>query len=457
MLKIDDIITGEILDFTHEGNGVMKVDNFAIFVPNGIIGDKVEIKITEMKKNYGIGKILNLIKPSNDRVNDTIKGVSGEIPLINYNYDKQLIWKKKKVQIDLLKFAEISDVTINDTIGMTNPNRYRNHTQIPVGNKNGKAILGFYEKSSHDIVDMEGSILQPEIADTVLGAIRAWINKHNITPYDRRTNKGVLRHIGIRTNDKNQAMVILVTATEYLPSSLELIKELTSEVKGIVSIYHNINNLQSAPTYGRKYKKLYGEDRLIDHLGKFKFNISPNSFFQVNRTQAEVLYSKAIEYLDLKPTDVVFDIYSGIGTISLFISKKAKKVYGIEIIKDAVKDAEENAFSNKVENTEFIIGKAEEILPKLIEEGIKGNKVVIDPPRKGCEKEVLEAIVELNPEKIVYVSCNSTTMARDIKYLMDNGYKVVEVQPVDMFPHTPHVETCVLLSHKNSHTSAPSL
>lgn len=445
MLKIDDIISGEILDFTHEGNGVMKVDNFAIFVPNGIIGDKVEIKITEMKKNYGIGKILNLIEPSSDRVNNIIIGVSGEIPLINYNYEKQLVWKKKKVQIDLLKFAELSDVNINDTIGMANPNRYRNHTQIPVGNKNGKAILGFYEKSSHDIVDMEGSILQPEIADTILNSTRAWINKHSIMPYDRRTNKGVLRHIGIRTNYKNQAMVILVTATDYLPSSLELIQELTSEIKGIVSIYHNINSLQSAPTYGRKYKKLYGEDRLIDHIGKFKFNISPNSFFQVNRSQAEVLYTKAIEYLELKPTDVVFDIYSGIGTISLFISKKAKKVYGIEIVKDAVKDAEENSFSNKIENTEFIIGKAEEVLPKLIEDGIKGNKVVIDPPRKGCEKEVLEAIVELNPEKIVYVSCNSTTMARDIKYLLQNGFKVVEVQPVDMFPHTPHVECVALL------------
>ena len=450
MLDIGSKIKGEIMDFTHEGNGVLKIDNIAIFVPNGIIGDIVEIKITEVKKNYALGSIVKLIEPSIDRVNNDNKGSSGEIPLVNYKYEKQLQWKKKKVEIDLIKFAGINNVKVFDTIGMNYPYRYRNHTQIPVGSRNGKAILGFYEKKSHNIIDMESSILQADIADKVLNCIRDWIEKNDIKPYDRRTNKGVLRHIGIRTNDDDQVMVILVTATDYLPSSLELVKGLLKNTEGIVSIYHNINKLPSAPTYGNKYKKIYGEDRLLDYLGDFKFNISPNSFFQVNRTQANVLYTMAIEYLDLQPTDIVFDIYSGIGTISLFISKKANMVYGIEIIKDAVIDATENATLNGIHNVKFKAGKAEEVLFRLIEEGIKGNKVVIDPPRKGCEKEVLEAIVGLNPEKVVYVSCNSTTMARDVKYLIDNGYKVEEVQPVDMFPHTPHVETVVSLSHKNA-------
>lgn len=444
--KLGDILKGEVIDFTHEGNGVIKIDNFAFFIPNGLIGDKLEFKITEMKKNFGIGSIIKIIEPSSDRVENQIENASGEIPLINYKYEKQLEWKKHKVEMDLFKFAGLSDIKIYDTIGMETPFRYRNHTQIPVSSKNGKAVLGFYEKNTHNVVDMEGSILHPEIADKILNAIREWIDKYNIEPYDARKNKGILRHIGIRTNYKNEAMVIIVTATDYLPKKEELIKVLNTKFDTLVSIYHNINNMKSAPTYGRRYIKLFGKESLIDKLGDFKFNISPNSFFQVNRIQAEVLYNKAIEYLDLQKDDEVFDIYCGIGTISLFIANKAKKVYGIESVKAAIDDAKVNATLNNIKNAEFIVGKAEEVFPDLMNKGVKGNKVVIDPPRKGCEKEVLEAIVRLNPERVVYVSCNSTTMARDVKYLVENGYEVKEVQPVDMFSHTAHVEVCCILS-----------
>jgi 23S rRNA (uracil1939-C5)-methyltransferase len=438
-LNVGDILQGEILDFTHEGNGVLRIDNFAFFIPNGLIGDKVEFKVTELKKNFGFGSIVKLIEPSKDRVKN-VESESGETPLINYDYKKQLDWKKHKVKMDLLKFAGLDDIDINDTIGMDNPYRYRNHTQIPVGSKNGKVVMGFYEKGSHEVVDMDGSILQPKIADEILKIIKEWIVRFDIKPYDSRKNKGVLRHIGIRTNKDDQAMVIIVTATDYLPKSDELISLLNSKAKEVISIYHNINNMKSAPTYGRKYIKLYGEDRLVDYLGKYKFNISPNSFFQVNRTQAEILYDKAIEFLDLHNDDEVFDIYCGIGTISLYIADKAKKVYGIESVKSAIDDAKENAKLNNIDNAEFIIGKAEEVFPDLTNKGVKANKVVVDPPRKGCEKEVLEAIVKLNPERVVYVSCNSTTMARDVKYLLENGYEVREVQPVDMFAHTVHVE-----------------
>lgn len=444
--NVGDILQGEVLDFTHEGNGVLKVDNFTFFIPNSVIGDKVKFEITKLKKNFGIGSIVNLIEPSKDRVND-MDIESGEIPLINYDYKKQLEWKKHKVKMDLMKFAGFSDVNISDTIGMDNPYRYRNHIQIPVGSKNGKTIIGFYAKGSHDVVDMQDSILQPEIADEILNVIREWIKNYNIKPYDSKSNKGVLKHIGIRTNRDNQAMVIVVTATDYLPRCDELVDLLNTKVREVISIYHNINNMKSAPTYGRKYVKLYGGDRLIDYLGKFKFNISPNSFFQVNRTQAEVLYDKAMEFLDLHSEDEVFDIYCGIGTISLYMADKANKVYGIESVKSAIADAKKNAILNDIDNVEFIVGKAEDVFPRLTNEGVKGNKVVVDPPRKGCEKEVLEAIVKLNPERVVYVSCNPTTMARDVKYLLDNGYEAKEVQPVDMFAHTGHVE-CIALIQK---------
>ena len=447
--KVGDIIIGEIIDFTHEGNGLMKKDNFAFFIPHGIIGDKVEIKITEMKKHFGFGSITKIIEPSSDRVNQNISSSSGEIPLINYDYQKQLKWKKDKVKMDLYKFAGLSDIKVEDTIGMAHPYRYRNHMQIPVGNRNNKAILGFFQKGSHDIVDMDGSILQPEIGDKILETIREWIDRYDIKPYDRRANKGILRHVGIRTNKENQAMVIMVTATNYLPKAKELVNKLKG-IKGVMSIYHNINIMKSSPTYGSKYIKLYGEDRLVDLLGNLKFNISPNSFFQVNRSQAEVLYSIAIDYLEPNREDTIFDIYCGIGTLSLYLAEEVKNVYGIESVEAATDDAIENAKLNNINNVEFITGKAEEVFPEIIAKGIKGNKVVIDPPRKGCEPQVLDSIVKLNPERVVYVSCNSTTMARDVKYLLENGYKVSKVQPVDMFPHTSHVESIILMTYCGS-------
>lgn len=448
-LNIGDIIQGEIIDFTHEGNGVLKLDKLIIFVQGALIGDKVEVRINEIKKNFAIGSLVKIIEPSKDRIDldFELTESKGGIPFIEYEYSKQLEWKTKKVKSDLEKIGGLTNVNVKDAIGMEDTFRYRNHVQIPVGTKNGETVIGFYQLNSNQIVDMKASILQPEIGNKVLNIIRTWMEKYNISSYDKRTKKGVLRHIGIRTNKDNQAMVILVSGTDNLPNKNELIDMLTKEE--VVSIYHNVNKLNSSMTYGRKYKKLYGEDRILDYIGDFKFYLSPNSFFQINRIQAETLYNKAIEYLDLDNEDIVYDLYCGIGTISLYIANKSKNVYGVEIVKEAIEDAKENAILNNVDNVEFLVGKSEEVFPKLMKKGIKGNKVVIDPPRKGCEKEVLEAIVELGPERVVYVSCNSTTMARDVKYLVENGYKVVEVQPVDMFGHTAHVEAIVLLHRKN--------
>lgn len=445
VFKIGDILEGKIIDFTHEGNGVLKIDNFTIFASNGLIGDLVKVRIDVLKKNYAIGSVVEIIEPSKDRLDldYKLKESKGGIPLIEYRYEEQLGWKKDKVKSDFEKIAGIADIEVKNTLGMDNPYRYRNHVQIAVGEANGRTVIGFYEANSKEIVDMEESILQPDIGDRILKIIRKWIEKYNIRPFDRNSKKGVLRHIGMRFNKDDEVMIILVTGSDKLIKIKELIEMLKDEK--VISIYQNINKFDSSMTYGRRYNKLFGQESLIDYIGHYKFNISPNSFFQVNRVQTEVLYGKAIEYLDLDEGDIVYDLYCGIGTISLFVADKANKVYGIEIVKEAVEDAKKNAKLNNIDNVEFIVGKTEEVFPKMTKERIRANKVVLDPPRKGCEKETLEALVELAPERIVYVSCSPSTLARDVKYLAENGYKVMEVQPVDLFPHSSHVEVVTRL------------
>lgn len=446
-IKVGSIVEEEVIDFTHEGKGVIKIDNFAVFVDGGLIGDRVEARIDKVRKNFGLGTVTNILEHSEDRVKHDfeIEESTGAIPLIEYKYSKQLEWKKDKIKRDLEKIGNIDQVKINDTLGMDEPFRYRNHVQIPVQTKDGKALIGFYELSSRDIVDMKKSVIQPEIGDKIINIIRDWIEEYNIPSYNKNTKKGVLRHIGIRTNKDNEAMVILVTGSKKLPEQDELIRRLTQEVEGIKSIYQNINMMKSPVVYGENYKRIYGKGKLIDSIGQYDFYISPNSFFQINRSQAEVLYNKAVEYLNPEKDDVIFDLYTGIGTIPIYLAGKVKYVYGIESVSEAVKDAKENKKLNNVENVEFIEARAEIILDRLVEQVPEGNKVILDPPRGGSEEEVLEAIIKMSPERIVYVSCNSTTLARDIKYLNNKGYKLKEVQPVDMFPHTMAAEAVALL------------
>lgn len=446
-INIGDIIEGEIIDFTHEGNGVMKIDDFIYFVSGALIGDKVKAEISKIKKNFAIASTVEIIEASKDRIerDENIEESLGGIPLINYKYEKQLEWKKEKVEKDLEKFAGIRDLKVNDVIGMELPYRYRNHVQVPVASKAGKTIIGFYEAGTNDIVPMRETILQSETGNKVLSIVKQWIDRYNIKAYDRKKQKGTLRHIGIRTNDKDEAMLILVTGEDMVPKKdelLELIKNNTDQIK---SVYQNVNKMKSPVVYGNKYKLLFGEEKLIDTIGKYKFSISPNSFFQTNRIQAEKLYDKVVEFLDLKEEDIVYDLYSGTGTISIYIAEKVERVYGIEVVSAAIKDAKENAVMNNIGNVEFVLGKAEEIIPK-ISEIKKPNKIILDPPRKGCEKELIEKIIEISPERIVYVSCNSSTMARDIKHLIESGYKLVEVQPLDMFPHAMDVEAVTLLT-----------
>lgn len=446
-LNISDIIEGEIIDFTHEGNGVMRIDDFIYFVSGGLIGDKVKAKIDKVKKNYALGTVIEILEPSRDRADHRyeIEESLGGIPLFNYKYEKQLEWKREKVKKDLEKFAGLNDLEVSKVIGMEDPYRYRNHVQIPVGTKNGKTVLGFYKSGTNTIVPMRGTILQSEAGNKVLSIVKQWIDRYNIKAYDKKKQKGTLRHIGIRTNNKDEIMLILVTGEEMIPKKDELLQMLTVNDIGVKSVYQNVNKMKSPIVYGNKYKHLLGEEKLIDYIGKYKFSISPNSFFQTNIIQAEKLYNKVVEYLDLNEKDIIYDLYSGTGTISIYLADKVERVYGIEVVKEAVKDAKENAVINNINNTEFILGRSENILPKLAE--LKAaNKIVIDPPRKGCDEQLLETILEINPGRIVYVSCNSSTMSRDIRYLIEKGYTVKEVQPVDMFPHAMDIEVVTLLA-----------
>ena len=445
-MEIGNIYKGQVIDFTHEGNGVIKYDGFPIFVEDVVIGDFIEFKLVEKKKSFGIGVVSRIIVQSTDRIEysfDT-STLGGGVPLINYKYDKQLEWKENKVKQDLLRIGGI-DVEVSKIIGMKSPFRYRNHSQIPVGEKDGKVVIGYYKAKSNDIIPIDEDYLQPEIADRIIDTVKAWVIEYDIQVYNREKELGVIKHLGIRTNENNEAMLILVTAFSKIPYKYELIHKLVKECPGVVSIYQNINQEKGKFTYGREYVHLFGQEQLRDYIGDLQFDISPDSFFQVNRLQTRVLYEIAKSFLEGKTDDVVFDIYSGIGTISLFIAKDVKKVIGIESVKSAVENAKSNSKKNNIDNVEFYLGKAEIVFPKLIGEN-KANKVIVDPPRKGCEREVLDAIIELSPERIVYVSCNPSTLARDIKILDRSGYEVTKVQPVDMFPHSAHVECVALMS-----------
>lgn len=443
--EIGEKLELEIVDINSEGMGVGKYDGFTFFVEGATIGDRVLCEIIKLKKNFGIGKAVDIIKESPYRVASKCEyfGQCGGCELHNLRYDKQLELKTNLVKNKLERIGKLEDVIVKSTIGMDYPYRYRNKGEFKVG-KNYQ--IGYFKRGTHEICPVEKSIIQKATADVVIKIIKEYMNKYKVDGYDRKTKKGTIKNIIIRTNRDNQVMVIVVTKSEKLPHKEGLIGLLTNndEIQ-VVSIYQNINSKDTSVVLGPKDIKLYGEDRLIDYIGEYKFLISPKSFFQVNPIQTEVLYSKVIEYLNLTGNETVADLYCGIGTISLYISKYAKKVYGVEVVKEAIDDANENKKLNKVDNVEFILGKSEDVLPKLNSQSIKIDAIVVDPPRKGLDRTLIDSILEANPEKIVYVSCNPSTLARDLRYLVEGGYKVVEAQPVDMFPHTTHVETVSLL------------
>ncbi|URZ05140.1 23S rRNA (uracil(1939)-C(5))-methyltransferase RlmD [Clostridium felsineum] len=437
-------------DFGNMGEGIGKVDNFTVFVKDAVKGEKVKAKIIKVNKNFAIGKLIDVIEKSEDRAEPvcSIYNKCGGCQLQHLKYEKQLEFKKNKVTECLRRIAKVdlSPVKINETIGMETPNYYRNKVQLPVGEVNGEVKIGFYRERSHDIIEVDKCFIQDDTANEIMLVVKKWIKDFNIEAYNEALGKGVLRHIMIRKAFKTgQIMLVLVTNTEKLPQKKELIHRITTEIKGIKGIIQNINNKKTNVVLGQREITLWGENIIEDYIGEFKFNVSSKSFFQVNPVQTEKLYETALRFAGLTGNEVVFDAYCGTGTISLFLSQKANKVYGVEMVPEAIENAKINAQQNGVDNAEFIVGKAEEEIPKLIEKGIKPEIVVVDPPRKGCEKALLESIASGEPRTIVYVSCDPATLSRDLGILNELGYEVKEVQPVDMFPETGHVETVVLL------------
>ncbi|MHB9939570.1 23S rRNA (uracil-5-)-methyltransferase RumA [Clostridium sporogenes] len=446
----------DIIGTGFEGEGVSKIDDFTVFIPGAMEGESALTRIVKVNKNFAFGKIIKLNKASENRVESVcpIYKQCGGCQVQHYSYKAQLDFKKRRV-IDSLKRIgklDIDKIKIEDTIGMENPYRYRNKIQMPVRFEKDEIKIGFYRPRTHEVADVKECFIQDEQADKIIQIIRNWMGKYNISAYNEEIGKGFIRHIMVRKAFKNkELMLVIVTNKEKeIPHKEELIDEVIKELPNMKSIIQNVNSKKTNVILGEKCITLWGKDTITDYIDKFKFNISPLSFFQVNPIQTEILYKKALEFADLKGEEIVFDAYCGTGTISLFLSQKAKKVYGVEIIKEAIDNAKDNAKENKIDNAEFFVGKSEEVIPDLINKGIKADVIVVDPPRKGCEKTLLEAIADIKPKRIVYVSCDPGTLARDLSILNGLGYGTKEVQPVDMFPQTAHVETIVLIERADT-------
>jgi 23S rRNA (uracil1939-C5)-methyltransferase len=439
-------------DLTHDGNGVAKVDGYPLFVPNGLPGEKAKVKVVKVNKGYGYGRLIELYEPSPERMEPScsIYKQCGGCQLQHLSYDGQLKAKEKHVREVLQRIGKIEDVVVHPVLGMNDPWRYRNKAQVPVGEREGGLVAGFYQKRSHDIIDMEACLIQQEMNDVVVQTVKKICEKYGIPAYNEKTHKGTIRHIMARYGHTTKdVMVVLVTRTDDLPFKKKIVQEIVENIPNVKSIIQNVNPKRTNVILGEQTKVLWGTEYIYDYIGNIKFAISARSFYQVNPEQTKVLYEKALEYADLTGEETVIDAYCGIGTISLFLAQKAKKVYGVEIVPEAIEDAKRNAELNNIHNVEFAVGEAETVIPQWYERGIQADCIVVDPPRKGCDASLLETIIAMKPKRVVYVSCNPATLARDLRILEDGGYQTLEVQPVDMFPHTTHVECCSLLVRKD--------
>lgn len=438
----------------HEGEGVGKVDGFTVFVPRALPGERVKVKIVRTQKTYANGRLIDVLSGSADRAEPpcSIFHRCGGCQLQHMTYEAQLRHKKQTVVDALTRIGKLNmdDVTVHDTLGMDNPWEYRNKAQVPLGEIDGRLAVGFYAPRTHDIIEMQSCGIQHPYNDDIVHTTKEILQGLGIKSYDEQTGKGLVRHIIGRVGfHTGETMVVLVTNGRKIQNVEALVDRLRAKVPHLVSIVQNVNTQQTNVIFGRETITLWGKDSITDTIGDIKFEISARSFFQVNPVQTEVLYGKALEYAELTGAETVIDAYCGIGTISLFLAKKAKEVYGVEIVPEAIEDAKKNAALNGLTNARFEVGEAETVIPKWHEEGIKPDVLVVDPPRKGCDERLLETIAAMQLDRVVYVSCNPSTLARDLQYLEQHGYKTVEVQPVDMFPHTFHVECVARLVRKD--------
>lgn len=444
----NDYIDVVFEDLTHEGAGVAKVDGYPLFVPNGLPGEKAKIKVIKANKGYGFGRLIETYEESPYRMEAPcpIYKECGGCQLQHLSYEGQLKAKEKQVRDVLTRIGKLENVKVHSVLGMQDPWRYRNKAQVPVGEQEGGLIGGFYQQRTHQIIDMKECIIQQEKNDEVVQAVKEICSRYGVRAYDEVRNKGDLRHIMARYGlVTGEVMIVLVTRTKDLPHKNKIIEEIVSRVQGVKSICQNVNSKKTNVIFGDETKVLWGEEVIYDFIGDIKFAISARSFYQVNPEQTKVLYEKALEYADLSGEENVIDAYCGIGTISLFLAQKAKKVFGVEIVPEAIEDAKRNAALNGIKNADFAVGEAETVIPRWYKEGNSADVLVVDPPRKGCDEALLQTIMEMKPKKVVYVSCNPGTLARDLRILEDGGYQTVEVQPVDMFPMTMHVEAVAWL------------
>ncbi len=449
MVKKNDQLVVTIEDIGSEGEGIGKYEGYTLFIKNTVVGDKVLVKVMKAGKSYGYAKLLEVIEASPYRVIlrcDKAEKCGG-CQIMHIDYAKQLEYKENKVRNCLARIGGFENIPMEPILGMEKPYYYRNKSQFPVGkNKEGKVIIGFYAERTHSIIDTDHCYIGAEINMPIIRFMRSFIEKYNIEPYNETKHMGLLRHILIRVGyTTGEVMVCLVINGRDFPHKKELVEGLR-KIPGITSICLNINTAKTNVILGEEVIKVWGETYITDYIGSIKYRISPLSFFQVNPLQTHRLYQIALDYAGLTGDEVVWDLYCGIGTISLFLAKKARKVYGVEIIPQAIDDARTNANINGIENVEFFVGAAEEVLPrKHNEENIKADVIVVDPPRKGCDQKLLDTIISIAPKKVVYVSCDPATLARDLKYLNANGYELKKVRAVDQFAHSSHVETVALM------------
>ena len=449
-LEIDDIGT--------EGEGIAHIDGYALFIKDAIPGDVVRVKVIKAKKNYGYGRLIKIVKPSKDRVQPVcpVARQCGGCQIQHLSYDAQLAYKESKIKNCLVRLGKFPkeqiDKIMEPLMGMEEPYHYRNKAQFPVGrNKDGERVTGFYASRTHSIIPATHCAIQDKRNEEILNTVLEFMKEFGIEPYDEVTHTGLVRHILTRVGyHTGEIMVCLVLNGKNLPHQ-DVFVERLAKIEGMKSISINVNREKTNVILGNKVKTLWGTDYIVDSIGTIQYQISPLSFYQVNPVQTQKLYQAALDYAGLTGNEIVWDLYCGIGTISLFLAKQAKMVYGVEIIPEVIADANRNKEVNQIKNVEFFVGAVERVLPEKYRESggkMSADVIVVDPPRKGCDVSLLQTILDMGPERVVYVSCDPATLARDLRFLCDGGYDLMKVRGCDMFGHSGHVETVCLLSRK---------
>ena len=451
MLKKNDIVEVEIVDLTHEGAGVAKVDGLVFFVENALPSEKILMRVLKVNKKIGFGKVEEYLVQSPYRNQDLDLAYlrSGIADLGHLAYSEQLKFKTKQVKDSLYKIAGIADVEVAETLGMENPIKYRNKAQVPVRRVNGVLETGFFRKNSHDLMPLEDFFIQNSVIDEVVVVLRDLLRRYDLKPYDEKEQAGLIRNLVVRRGHySGQIMVILVTTRPKVFRVDQLIEQVIKQFSEIVSVMQNINDQNTNAIFGKEWRTLYGQDFITDQMLGNDYQIAGPAFYQVNTEMAEKLYQTVIDFAELKEDDVVIDAYSGIGTIGLSIAKYVKEVYGVEVIPEAVENSKKNAQLNNISNAYYVCDTAENAMKNWLKEGIQPSVILVDPPRKGLTESFIKASTQTGADRIAYISCNVATMARDIKLYRELGYELKKVQPVDLFPQTHHVECVVLLQRK---------